>query len=435
MNDLYELHTHLYGCLTEEDIQWLGRRKQPRWEIYKNSFLNTYSYEPDLSILKTYQIFSNEFLTEEKKQILKKFYVMDSTKYGFLEFQTCFDFIISLSYTDPEELREISKNIILRQKEIYTEYRMMFSPKISPYEFSEKLKALVEIFDIMEKQIYPKQAKLIISLNRENPLYEWQYEIVKKIQNSSDALIGIDFAGKEEGFPPKEKKEFIKKVLNDNKRNKPLLITYHVGESFSDKTPASAVRWILETVKMGVHRIAHAVALAYTEERIQNKVFYEISVERKDQLEFFLSLYETGERWIDTDYIQKQKKNLEYQNFYLIHVPYEGKEKKLYLNFLEYTIDVIKKNNTIIESCPTSNIRICRFSPLKFFVDSGLNVCLGADDPSILDTTLEKEFEYVKSILGSETAELIKKNNQEFCGVQLLKKFYNTPQNSINLSF
>ncbi len=119
----------------------------------------------------------------------------------------------------------------------------------------------------------------------------------------------------------------------------------------------------------------------------------------------------------------------------MIQVPYEGKEKKLYLNFLEYTIDVIKKNNTIIESCPTSNIRICGFSPLKFFVDSGLNVCLGADDPSILDTTLEKEFEYVKSILGSETAELIKKNNQEFCGVQLLKKFYNTPQNSINLSF
>lgn len=426
MNDLYELHTHLYGCLAEEEIQWLGKRKKPRWEIYINSFENTYGRKPDLSILNAYQIFSNHPLNDTQKKILKKFYVMDSSRQGFLEFQTCFDFIIALSYTDPEELSEISKRVILKQEEAYAEYRMMFSPKLQESEFKEKLIAIVEAFDSLSEKVYPKTATLLISLNREYPLYEWQYEIIKSYHKHSKSLIGIDFAGKEESFPPKEKIQFIRKVLKDNQDSKPLLITYHVGESFTDKTPASAIRWILQV--QNVHRISHAVALAYTEERIENKTFIEIKSERKDHLDFLLKLYEKGETWLDIDYIQKAKKELEKQNLPTVKILYEGKEKKLYLNFLEYSIYTLKEKGVIIESCPTSNFKICGFSPLKFFVEKGFNVCIGSDDPCIFQTNLEREFDYAKTLFDSTTVEKLKKNNQKFSAKELLKSILDKNQ-------
>ncbi|MFN3603073.1 MAG: hypothetical protein ACK4UJ_00015 [Leptonema sp. (in: bacteria)] len=419
--NLYELHTHLYGCLVEEDLQWLGQRRTPRWEIYINSFKKIYGYEPKIEILYKNQIFSNSKLNQYQKRILRKFYRMDPTKFGFLQFQNCFDFIIALSNTDPEELQEITKRVLSRQEEIYAEYRMMFSPFIKETEFKEKVSGLVEAFDSLETKIYPKQAKFIISLNREYPLYEWQYEIIKSLQKKTKNLIGIDFAGKEEGFPPKEKRNFIKKVLKENQSSKPLLLTYHVGESFTDKTPASTIRWILELQEMGVHRIGHAVALAYTEEKVQNKTFREIFSERKDYLNFLYSLYEKGEKWIPIDFLKKEEK---LQNSSYIDIVYEGLEKKLYLDFLEYSLHFLRSHGAVIESCPTSNQKICGFSPLKFFVDAGLKVCLGADDPSILGTTLKKEFDYAKKILGKELTETIKKNNQNYCGVELLKKLY-----------
>lgn len=424
MNDLYELHCHLYGCLKEEDLQWLGQRKTPRWEIFKNSYKTLYQKEPDLEILYKNKIFSNSILNEVQKNILRKFYIMEKTdSNSFLVFQNKFDFIISLSHTDPEELQELTKRVLYRQKEFYSEYRMMFSPKITQIEFKEKVKALVESFDYMEKEIVPKKAKLIISLNREYPLYEWQYEIIKEIKKNSNSLIGIDFAGKEEGFPPKEKFKFVQQVHKDNQSSKPILILYHVGESFNDKTPASAIRWILEIQENYVHRIGHAIALAYTEDKIQDKIFNEILEERKDHLNFLILLYEKGENWIPIDYIKKEKKRIEnYQNSY--PVVYKDIEKKLYLDFLEYSITILKKQNVIIESCPTSNLRICGFSPLKFFVEKGLNVCLGADDPSIFDTTLEKEFEFAQSILSPKEVKKIKENNKKYSGEFLLKEIY-----------
>lgn len=427
MNDLYELHCHLYGCLIEEDLQWLGKRKNPRWEIYQNSYKALYKKEPDLKILYKNKIFSNSYLNDFQKNILKKFYVMETNEpNSFLVFQNKFDFIISLSHTDPEELQEITKRILYRQKEFYSEYRMMFSPKITQIEFKEKVLALVESFDSMEKKIIPKKAKLIISLNREYPLYEWQYEIIKEISNNSNSLIGIDFAGKEEGFPPKEKKRFFQRVHRENQNSKPILLLYHVGESFNDKTPASAIRWILEIQENKIHRIGHAIALAYTEDKIQNKTFFEILEERKDHLDFLALLYEKGENWIPIDYVKKEKNKIEKHLQDTYPVVYEDQEKKIYLDFLEYSLNRLKELNVIIESCPTSNLRICGFSPLKFFVDKSLNICLGADDPSIFNTTLEKEFEFAQSILSPLEVNQIKENNKKFSGEFLVKEIYKT---------
>jgi adenosine deaminase len=36
---------------------------------------------------------------------------------------------------------------------------------------------------------------------------------------------------------------------------------YHVGESFTDKTIESAIRWVHEAAEAGAHRLGHAIAL------------------------------------------------------------------------------------------------------------------------------------------------------------------------------
>lgn len=422
MISLYEVHTHLYGCLDEEDLHWLGKRKTPRWEIYKNSYFNLYKTYPNLDKLYN-QIFSSTSLNENQKQILRSYFILDSTKQkkGFSYFQLCFDFIISLSHTDPDELKEISKRVINKQKEYYSEYRMMFNPKISPLEFKEKVLALIAGFQEAQKN-QNKISKLIISLNREYPTYEWQYEALKEINSNyhSDILIGIDFAGFEENDPPLNKKSFIEKV----KKEQQFVILYHVGESFNNKTPSSAIRWILQVYLFGVHRIGHAIALAYDENKIKNKIFFEDSKERLAHLNFLIELYESGENWIPIDYVY-QEKNKIYPLSDKLKIKYDEKELILHLDFLQYTIQKLK-HSAIIESCPTSNIAIAGFSPLPFFEKHQLTVCLGADDPGILNTSLEKEFQIAKTLIKNlEYLNQIQNNNVKYCSMNLLKKIKN----------
>lgn len=416
MNDLYEVHTHLYGCLDEDDLNWLGSRKPPRWHIYKNSYFNIYKKYPNLEPLFKNRIFHYQKLNEQQKNILRSYYIYDNSKpTGFLHFQLCFDFIIALSHTDPEELKEISQRVSYKQKEYYSEYRMMFNPRISPNEFKEKVLALIEGFSIANKN-NTKISKLIISLNREYPNYEWQYEILKDIQKKDpdEILIGIDFAGYEENDPPINKKSFIEKVIKD----KQFVFLYHVGESFQNKTPSSTIRWIFQVYQWGIHRLGHATCLALTEKLIKNKFYREHAKERIDHLNFLIELYDSGEKWIPINYVQKEKKKIT-DNNQILNIIYENKELQLHLYFWNYIINNLKQS-AIIESCPTSNIRIAGFSPLSFFEKHQFTICLGADDPGILNTSLEKEFQIAQNIVSNpEFIKQIKINNKKYCSMNL----------------
>lgn len=423
---LYEVHTHLYASLDEDDLNWLGSRKSPRWDIYKNSYKKLYGEFPSLDILYKNQVFLTQNLTKQQKEILRSFYIYNQDKpKGFPYFQLCFDFIISLAHTDPEELKEVAIRVHEKQKEYYSEYRMMFSPMISPLEFQEKVLALIEGFGQVDQN--KKKSKLILSLNREKNKFEWQYEILKDIKrkNPNDILLGIDFAGYEENDPPQNKKQFLKKA----KKESLFVILYHVGESFNNKTPSSAIRWIYEVFQYGVHRIGHAIALAYDESKVENKIYIESKEERLSHLNFLKELYEQGEMWIPIDYIYQELKQISYSKD-IITIKYSQQELKLHLDFIHYVISKLKFS-AIIETCPTSNLMIAGYSPLSFFVKNKLTICIGADDPQILDTSLEKEFELANAILrqeyenSNEIIEQIKKNNEIYCSENLLKNFKN----------
>ncbi len=413
MNELYEIHTHLYGCLDIDDILWLGKRKKPRWEIFENSYQRIFGHKPDIEILYKENVFTASVLNERQKEILRSFYVFDYSKpTGFLNFQICFNFIIALSHTDPDELKEIVFRIVQNQNEKYSEYRMMFSPFISISEFEEKVISLIEGFNYVKKIFSNKEAKLILSLNREYPLYERQYEVLKEIHkiDREKILVGIDFAGYEEEYPPNEKKDFIQKVKKDNL----FCVLYHVGESFQKISPASSIRWIEEISKMEVHRIGHAVSLGITEEMIKNKIFKEKVNERIDHLNYLENLYNQGESWIPIDSVKSLKKNIQ-DNLELIKIQYSDLEYRIFFDFREYVLEQLRMRKSVIESCPTSNMKIAGFSPLPFFISNNLEVCIGADDPGVLDTSLEKEFEIALFLLKDQgIIDKIKENNKKY---------------------
>ncbi|MCB1303710.1 MAG: hypothetical protein KDK37_05515, partial [Leptospiraceae bacterium] len=81
--------------------------------------------------------------------------------------------------------------------------------------------------------------------------------------------------------------------------------------------------------------------------------------------------------------------------------------------FQDSLMDRIAKTNAVIEVCPTSNYRIAavRQHPVHRFVSRGLPIIVGADDPGIFDTNLEKEFEILKKE-GLSVDELIEQSRR-----------------------
>ena len=71
----------------------------------------------------------------------------------------------------------------------------------------------------------------------------------------------------------------------------------------------------------------------------------------------------------------------------------------------ESVVNLVKSNNITLEMCPTSN-RITRAVddmdeyPFMDYLDRGLNVTINSDDPAIENTTLSKEFLYMKNKFG-----------------------------------
>jgi len=75
--------------------------------------------------------------------------------------------------------------------------------------------------------------------------------------------------------------------------------------------------------------------------------------------------------------------------------------------FQNWAMEQLKKTSAVIESCPSSNLRIGGLDenhhPLRRFVNHGLKVVIGSDDPGILNTSLENEFRLIRAWGFSET--------------------------------
>ena len=415
----FELHTHLYGCLREDELRWLAARKEPRWHIFSKTYESTYGATPDLE----------NIFDPERADDLRKFSIYDSIG-NFPQFQCCFDFVISVAHADQEEVYEVARRVSSKQVEPYAEYRMLFGPQLDLDEYARRVKALCEGFQSAEGNGY-----LVMSLWRAGDLASRQYDVLLDLMGDSTAvrerLVGIDFCAQEEGFPPSQKTDLFSRVLTNNAQNpaRALAILYHVGESFQDKSLESAARWVFESAAMGVHRLGHCIALGQDPEEFLGTTRTETLSERIQQLDFeqrmdfmvsfdseseliaeFHRLKEQEQEWLNS---QKLGSNLsEVHNSGvsgnqepvsaatapLIDVHYSQKHVSRLRKYQDELMRRLAEMPVVIEVCPTSNQRIgaVETHPVHRFLEKGLDVVVGADDPGIFDTDLEQEFLILK---------------------------------------
>ena len=399
-----DLHSHLYGSLTLDDLYYLHSRNTPRWEIFINSYKKSYNAIPETDTL---------FIRENSKKNLLSEYYYFLKPGNFRQFQTAFDLVIALSSTEPEEMQEIVRRVSSRTAG-YCELRMLFSPMISDGSFSEKVSAICEAMCAENKnRADNSRIRLAMSLSRENNMYWKKYDILKALQSSNESvrseLTGIDFCAEEEGFPPDEKSNFLKSVLDDNAEDskKALSVLYHVGESFSDKSIESAARWVLQASAMGCHRLGHAVALGIDPNIYSGLRVKEITEERVDHIKFiFDNLQELKIEGypVKPELLQNELRLLENGGPKEVMVYYDDEEIKKTRIFQDWAMKRIKEKGTVIEVCPTSNIRIANLQkisalPLWRFMENDLKIVLGSDDPGILKTDITLEYALVEDAL------------------------------------
>ena len=88
-----------------------------------------------------------------------------------------------------------------------------------------------------------------------------------------------------------------------------------------------------------------------------------------------------------------------------VRIEYTAEKVERLKRFQDWCKERVKKTGAVIESCPTSNLRIAGLTepgnhPLVRFLRAGLPVVIGADDPGILDTDLNLEFEEAAAWTG-----------------------------------
>ena len=261
------------------------------------------------------------------------------------------------------------------------------------------------------------EAKYIVSIPRHEAydVYKLTRELLNKHPSLANTIVGIDFAGVEEGHPPKHVAPLLRQLEADNKAqpDHALDAVYHVGEQYFDKSIESAIRWCHEVAEMGVKRLGHAIALgldpkvalsrrprAHEQETVQ---------ERLDQISYDLEKEEQLTEHnvaVDVSKLKSERRVLlDLNPTELVRAPYDEARIANIYGRQEYVLQELTRLGTVIECCPTSNLRIGgipdpKSHPIHRFLKSEVNIVVGTDDPGGFETTLKDEVRWVMKYTG-----------------------------------
>jgi hypothetical protein len=304
VNELYllkgcELHVHVVGAFYADDALALGRAVYRDVDWHANRFLETYQalfgVHPDpIGVFD--DAVRNGAASFEPLKRLHTYTETDGSDFSC--FQAKFNFFICLwnhyRHQGPRAEELMLRRMIERYRSQgldYIEYRYGLNIEPDFLSFHQRCAQLLQ-----EASDSDMAARYIIGLPRWAPLEG--YALVQRLLDERPYLIptivGLDFAGCEEGYPPKLLRPFFAQVTKDNRAHpeRALDIGYHVGESFFDKSLESAIRWCHEIAEMGARRLGHALALGLDPvitiaRRPQAHVWERVS-ERLDQLTYDL---------------------------------------------------------------------------------------------------------------------------------------------------
>lgn len=422
---LAELHLHMYGTIRAEDyLERLGAREID-WQFYEATFERAYGERPPLrDILEKHRAGD-----PEASHAFRRLFVFGDPDAGnFQRFQAKFNLLINgsemmnaVSGKHADSLSALAEEIDFfvarmladqrRQGIAYAEQRMMFGPPFT-LEMTRQLS-----IPILERYAQATRegltARLAFSLPRRDP---WpDFDLVRELALGphGEYVTGIDFCHVEEGFPPKGKAELFAAVHEFNVRHpeRALAILYHVGESFTDKSLESAVRWVQEAAELGAHRLGHAIALGVDPSVYGAHERLESVEERVDQIGYDLAhaegLRARGVR-VDGIALGRERDALRARKpDELVTHHYDEARLADVRARQEFAMARVRAAGAVVEICPTSNLRIGGIAdplhhPVHRFLDNGLPFVVASDDPGIFDTTVRDELDWVAREAGLE---------------------------------
>jgi adenosine deaminase len=407
---------HILGAYYAEDVLELGK------DVYQQGAWDEYNYEATYQALFGMRpdpcaIFEEAVRKgDEGVDIIKHWHVYTEEDGGdFARWEAKFNFFMGI-WT---RYRDIGgqADVTLLQRMIdrywkqglnYIEYRCGTGIEIDNFLYFHSLCARL----LQEASDENRTAHYILSLQRWAPLqaYANVQKLFAECPELIPTIVGIDFASIEQGFPPKNVRPLFEQIARDNQRypERALDIVYHVGEEFFDKSVESAIRWCHEIAEMGALRLGHAIALGLdpdvaTQRRRQAHV-HECVSERLDQIEYDLQ----HQRALRAYNVEIDEKELLTEREALRQMQPGVQIERLYskARFEEvwrrqqFVLDRLHQLGTVIECCPTSNLRIGgvpdeKYHPVHRFLASNVNLVICTDDPGNFDITLSSEVDWV----------------------------------------
>ena len=418
---LADLHLHLYGSIHWRQFLEFIRNRPVDWTSYENAFLEAYGERLPLREVLDRCNPGNPAAEQEFRRL---FVFQDEDAGNFARFQAKYNMLVAGSnwaaFTQGNsppsavvtEVCGFMRQILARQlKEgvAYAEQRMTLHSRFTPAEAAELLRSMLATYSEYEDSDI--QPRLAISLPRQDPWPHWEVVKGAALGPNGHLLTGIDFCHLEEGYPPRDKREFFEAVKDFNQQHpeQALAILYHVGESFNDKSLESAVRWVHEAAEMGVHRLGHAIVLGVSPDRYGVHTRHESVAERIDQLNYDVRHREGLTSFgvpVDSLAISRELEQLGSMSPEgLVTIEYDELRLEEVRHRQRYVANCIIALGSVVEVCPTSNRRIGGISdanhhPIRQLIEFGVPFVVGSDDPGIFDTTLDREIKSAIAIAG-----------------------------------
>ncbi|ETW94567.1 MAG: hypothetical protein ETSY1_34300, partial [Candidatus Entotheonella factor] len=407
-----ELHIHTGGGLYADDLLELGKDiyQDIDWGLFIKGFEETFGVRPNPIELYEEALHGGE----SGRRRFQHHYVYGHDDAGdFARFQAKFNFLICVYRYWRQELQredEVLRQIVERHRREgidYIEYRGMAS--IGP----DEPEAFIAYHRSHAQTLRNASgngmtARYVISLPRWAPLesYNLVLQLLEAYPELQSTIVGVDFCFFEEGYPPSSVKPFFEKLAQDNQQHpeRALEVLYHVGESFFDKSLESAVRWCHDIAEMGARRLGHAIALgldptmavarrphAHETERVSERLAQiEYDVVHRDALTAYGIPIHAGA--LEREWEQLQHRSPDDT----VTRPYSPERFHQVRRRQDYALDCLTKLGTVVETCPTSNLRVGgvpspEHHPVHRFLRSGVNLAIGADDPGIFNSPLSEE--------------------------------------------
>ncbi|MEM7031058.1 MAG: adenosine deaminase [Chloroflexota bacterium] len=424
-----ELHVHTIGCLYPENILALGK------DVYQGMDWTEFVtvYEAAFGIkLNPISLFHDGLhggdagLARFRRQVV--YGEEDGGDFG--RFQAKINLSAGLSAYYRQALSKeslIMKQVVdaHRNEGIdYVEYRMLYRTADDPDGAIDFHKHFIHALQQAEGNGIT--TGYLLGIPRDAPMAG--YDIVQRLFDEHPetirTVVGLDFCAVEEGFPPSSVQAVFDRLKTDNQQNpeRALEVGYHVGESYFDKSLESAIRWCHEIAEMGAKRLGHAIALgldpaiaiqrrpeAHTMELVSERLAQiDYDLQYKDGLEKYdVAIDETSLKAEKAELLQKSLTEKVQRTYTLDRLDTVRKRQ-------DFVLDRLSELGTVIETCPTSNLRIGgvpspEHHPIHRFLKSKVNLVISADDPGVFDSPLAAEVDWVLDHTGYSAEQLIER--------------------------